>query len=186
MTDWLSGLLLGAWLLLEVVLRKGNEARSWQGGDSDRSSTRLIVTAYVVAFVGPFVLNTSGVGETPTGSTLAWIGVAFGAVGLGIRIWSMRVLGRDYTRSLRTRETQTVVDRGPYRLVRHPGYLGSIVVWVGSRLAVNWLIAAATAVLLGSVYVYRINAEERMLVEHLGDSYSSYKARTWRLVPFVW
>jgi protein-S-isoprenylcysteine O-methyltransferase len=186
MTDWLSGLLLGAWLLLEVVLRKGNEARSWQGGDSDRSSTRLIVTAYVVAFVGPFVLNTSGFGETPTDSALAWIGVAIGVVGLGIRIWSMRVLGGDYTRSLRTRETQTVVDRGPYRLVRHPGYLGSIAVWVGSRLAVNWLIAVATAVLLGAVYVHRINAEERMLVDHFGDSYSSYKARTWRLVPFVW
>ena len=98
----------------------------------------------------------------------------------------MQVLGRDYTRSLRTREAQTIVERGPYRLVRHPGYLGSIMVWVGSRLAVNWLVAAATAVLLGAVYVYRISAEEQMLVEHFGDPYRTYKSRTWRLLPFVW
>jgi protein-S-isoprenylcysteine O-methyltransferase len=186
MTDWISGLLLGAWLLLEVVLRNGDEARSWQGGDEDRSSTRLILFAYALAFVGPLVLGTSGIGVTPTGSTLAWIGIAIGVSGLGIRVWSMRVLGRDYTRSLRTRDTQTVIERGPYQFVRHPGYLGSIVVWVGSRLAVNWLIAAATAVLLGAVYVYRIRAEEQMLVEHFGDSYRSYQSRTWRLFPYVW
>jgi protein-S-isoprenylcysteine O-methyltransferase Ste14 len=99
-------------------------------------------------------------------------------------IWQR--LSRRDTRSLRTTETQAVVDRGPYRLVRHPGYLGSIVVWVGSRLALNWLIAAATAVLLGVVYVHRIGAEERMLVEHFGEPYRSYTARTWRLLPFVW
>ena len=98
----------------------------------------------------------------------------------------MRVLGRDYTRSLRTRETQTVIDRGPYRLVRHPGYSGSILVWFGSRLAVNWLIAAATAVGLLLVYAYRISAEEEMLIDHFGDAYRAYKVRTWRLVPYIW
>jgi protein-S-isoprenylcysteine O-methyltransferase len=117
---------------------------------------------------------------------LAWIGVTVGAFGLAIRIWSMRVLGRDYTRSLRTREAQAVVDRGPYRLVRHPGYVGSMLVWDGSRLALNWLIALATTVMLLLVYAYRISAEEEMLVDQLGDAYQDYKARTWRLVPFIW
>jgi protein-S-isoprenylcysteine O-methyltransferase len=146
----------------------------------------LIVVTYVVASVGPFLLDTSGVGVTATDSPLAWIGIAVGGAGLVIRIWSMRVLGQDYTRSLRTRETQCVVDRGPYRLVRHPGYVGSILVWAGSRLAVNWLVAAMTALVLLLVYAYRIHAEERMLVSHFGDAYREYKNRTWRLVPFVW
>jgi len=112
MTNWLSGGLLVAWLLLEVVLRSGDDARDWHGGKADRSSTRLIVVTYVVAFVGPFLLDTSGVGLTATDSTLAWIGIAVGVAGLMVRIWSMRVLGQDYTRSLRTRETQSVVDSG--------------------------------------------------------------------------
>jgi protein-S-isoprenylcysteine O-methyltransferase Ste14 len=101
-------------------------------------------------------------------------------------VWSMRVLGRDYTRSLRTRTDQVVVDRGPYRRIRHPGYLGSILVWAGSRLAVNWIIAGFTVVGLAVVYCYRISAEERMLEANLGEAYVAYKARTWRLVPFVW
>jgi protein-S-isoprenylcysteine O-methyltransferase len=185
-TTVLSGLLLVAWLLLEVVLRRGDEARDWQGGKEDRSSTRLIVATYVIAFVGPFLLDTSGVGVTHAGSMLAWIGLAIGFAGLGIRVWSMRVLGQDYTRSLRTREAQIIVERGPYRLVRHPGYVGSILVWAGSRLAVNWLVALATALALFLVYAYRISAEEQMLVNHFGDAYRAYKTRTWRLVPYVW
>ena len=137
-TRLLSALLFVAWLLGEVVLRSTQEeARSWQGGSADRSSTRLVIGAYVVAFLAPFLLGTRGVGATRTDSALAWIGLVVGAVGLAIRVWSMRVLGRDYTRSLRTRESQSVVDRGPYRLVRHPGYLASILIWGGSRLAVN-------------------------------------------------
>src|SRR3954471_8214826 len=185
-TDWIAGVLLAGWLLLEVVLRRGDEARDWRAGDADRSSTRLIVVAYIVAFVAPFLLGTSGVGATHTDSVLAWLGIAVGVAGLGVRVWSMSVLGQDYTRSLRTREAQTVVERGPYRLVRHPGYIGSILVWAGSRLAVNWLVAALTAFVLLPVYAYRIGAEEQMLVDHFGDAYRTYKARTWRLVPFVW
>ena len=95
MTAWLSGLLLAAWLLLEVVLRTGNEARSWRSDDADRSSTRLIVATYVVAFVGPFLLLRSGFGATTTNSFLAWVGIGVGAIGLGVRTWSMRVLGSD-------------------------------------------------------------------------------------------
>jgi protein-S-isoprenylcysteine O-methyltransferase len=185
-TVWLSGLLLGVWLLLELFLRRGSEAKSWQGGDADRSSTRLIVVTYVVAFVAPLLLANSGVGRTAIDSPLAWIGIAIGAAGLVIRIWSMRVLGSSYTRSLRTSEDQTIIDHGPYRFVRHPGYLGSILVWTGSRLAVNWLVAAATLVVLAAVYMYRINAEEQMLDQHFGSAYESYKSQTWRLVPFVW
>lgn len=186
MTNWLSGFLLAAWLLLEVVLRRGVQARQWQGGDADRSSTRLIVVTYVLASIAPFVLGTSGVGATHTNSALGWIGIALGGLGLGVRVWSMKVLGQDYTRSLRTRESQTVVAHGPYRLVRHPGYVGSILVWAGSRLAVNWLVAATTSLVLLLVYAYRISAEEQMLVDHFGDEYRAYKARTWRLVPFIW
>jgi protein-S-isoprenylcysteine O-methyltransferase len=173
-------------LLLEVFLRRGSEARSWEGGDADRSSTRLIVATYVVAFIAPLALGTSGIGATATDSLLAWVGVAAGALGLAVRIWSMHELGRYYTRSLRTSDDQTIVSRGPYHLVRHPGYLGSIMVWVGSRLALNWLVAIATALVLGAVYAYRIKAEERMLDQHFGTAYRAYKEHTYRLVPFLW
>ena len=106
MTASLSGWLIGAWLLLEVVLRNGQEARSWSAGHEDRSTTRLIVGTYALAFIGPFLLEGSGFGAVTKNSPVAWVGVAVGASGLGVRIWSMWVLGPDYTRSLRTRRNR--------------------------------------------------------------------------------
>jgi protein-S-isoprenylcysteine O-methyltransferase len=145
---------------------------------ADRSSTKVIVVSYIVAFVAPFLLVSSGVAVTTADSGLAWVGVSIGAVSLAVRIWSMRVLGRDYTRALRTRDDQTIVDRGPYSVIRHPGYLGSILVWSGSRLALNWLVAVVTTGVLFAVYAYRIRAEERMLEEHFGKKCLEYQTRT--------
>ena len=184
-TTWLSGLLLAAWVLLEFVLRRGDEARNWQGGEEDRSSTRLVVVTYVIAFVAPFLLDTSGVGVTIANSVLAWIGIAVGVVGLAIRIWAMPFSVR-ITPAPCELETLRSLLSVARTVVRHPGYIGSILVWVGSRLAVNWLVASATALALLLVYTYRISAEERMLVDHFGDAYRAYKTRTWRLVPYVW
>jgi protein-S-isoprenylcysteine O-methyltransferase Ste14 len=61
-----------------------------------------------------------------------------------------------------------------------------MLVWPGRRVAFLWLVAVITAAVLLGVYAYRIGAEEQMLVGHFGDEYREYKARTWRLVPFVW
>ena len=55
--------------------------------------------------------------------------------------------------------------------------------WGGSRLAVNWLVAAATAFVLVLVYAYRISAEEEMLVNHFGEPYRAYIRRVPRWLP---
>ena len=98
----------------------------------------------------------------------------------------MRVLGRFYTRTLVTTGDQEVVRSGPYRLVRHPGYLGSILVWTGAAATSgNALSLLAVLALLSVAYTHRIRTEERMLVDALGEPYAEYRRHSWRLVPFV-
>ncbi len=62
------------------------------------------------------------------------MGLAAEAAGLGLRIWSLRTLGAAYTRTLRADVAQPLVTDGPYRLVRHPGYLGTHLTWTGFGL----------------------------------------------------
>ena len=50
------------------------------------------------------------------------------STGLALRAWSMRALGSYYSRTLRTTSDQVVIESGPYRVIRHPGYFGSIMV----------------------------------------------------------
>ena len=166
---------------------RGDGARSWQGGEGEPiRRPRLVVVTYVIAFLAPFLLDTSVVSAAIANSLLAWIGVAVGVVGLAIRIWAMRVLGPGYTGSLRTRDAQVVVE--------HDRTDSSAIPVTPARFSFGWaadlpstgLWPTATALALLLVYTYRISAEERMLVDHFGDAYRAYKTRTWRLVPYVW
>jgi protein-S-isoprenylcysteine O-methyltransferase Ste14 len=80
-----------------------------------------------------------------------------------------------------------VVDTWPYRRIRHPGYLGSLLNWLGFGVTTGSAPAAAAVTgLMGFAYRRRIDAEERMLRARLGAAYERYPQRTWRLVPFIW
>ena len=79
-----------------------------------------------------------------------------------------------------------LVDRGPYRLVRHPGYAGTLAAHLAIPIGLGSLWGLVPAI-LGSVLVaVRILGEERTLRDGL-PGYPEYAARVrWRLVPGVW
>ena len=81
---------------------------------------------------------------------------------------------------------QTVADQGPYRLVRHPMYAVSLLVWLWIPLALGSFVVLPVVVLLAMVLVLRLLNEEKMLRREL-PGYAEYCQRTpWRLIPFVW
>ena len=98
----------------------------------------------------------------------------------------MRTLGDAYSRTLRTEEAQPLIEDAPYRLVRHPGYAGSLLTWTGFALTSRApAVVVVVAGLLGRAYARRISAEELLLDRDL-PGYRAYGERTWRLIPFVW
>jgi len=81
---------------------------------------------------------------------------------------------------------QTVADQGPYRLVRHPMYAVSLLVWLCIPLALGSFVVLPVVVLLAIVLVLRLLNEEKMLRREL-PGYVEYCQRTrYRLIPFVW
>ncbi len=190
LTTLIAWLLLVSFLILQRVLRRGEQARSLQASAADRGSTRLLGAAYLVgalALLAAPLLNAQGIGEVSPGPVIGWIGIALMIAGLALRLWSQTVLGRYYTSTLRHAEDQPILASGPYRLVRHPGYGGLLLLWAGAGLATaNWSVASAVTLLMFIAYRYRIAAEEAMLVAAFGDRYKEYMARTWRLIPYVY
>jgi protein-S-isoprenylcysteine O-methyltransferase Ste14 len=79
-------------------------------------------------------------------------------------------------------EARGLVTRGPYRLVRHPVYLGEFVAVGGLLIASHTTRNLALAAAIGAAQVVRMRLEERALVEEFPE-YASYSARTPRLVP---
>jgi protein-S-isoprenylcysteine O-methyltransferase Ste14 len=178
---------LGAsFFVVEPFMRKGANAKTIKTTASDKGSSNLIIVMFWIDIILPPLLNFFHVGQIAS-SMVTWLGVLMMVISLGLRFWSMRVLGEYYTRTLRVTDTQAIVMQGPYRVIRHPGYLGTICVWIGFALAVgNWIATIILAILLFGVYGYRIRSEETMLIDKFGEVYQDYKKRTWRLMPFVY
>ena len=175
---------LAAFFALEATVRGQGSPASLRATDEDRGTTRAIVRAFALGACLPLLPG------PPTSSRLprriAWLGLAMEAGGLAVRAWSMRTLGDAYTRTLQTGERQQVVERGPYRFVRHPGYLGTLLAWTGFALTSRSLpVVGLVAVVFGRTYARRIVVEERLLARAL-PGYREYATRTRRLIPFAW
>jgi protein-S-isoprenylcysteine O-methyltransferase Ste14 len=109
------------------------------------------------------------------------------AVGLALTLWAMHV-NRFFSSAVRIQRErgQRVIDEGPYRWVRHPGYLGAMPAITASGIVLcSWLATAFGA--LGCLWLlWRTLAEDRLLRAEL-PGYEAYAQRVrWRLIPGLW
>lgn len=186
-TTWMRlgyGGLLG-FFVLEGLLRRPGNASSLAASVEDRGTTRMIITAYTIAAALPLATRRLSVARLP--SAAAPTGLAMQAGGLAVRAEAMRRLGSSYTRTLRIGDDRAgLVQSGPYRWVRHPGYLGSLLTWTGFALTSrSWPTVGLVSGLLGAAYARRIAAEEDLLRRQL-PGYAQYVRQTRRLIPLVW
>jgi protein-S-isoprenylcysteine O-methyltransferase Ste14 len=181
-------LILIAYFAVTESRRKGQEATTLKGGQFDQASTRFLSLAVAISITLIIVANALNYFQLGVmADVIGWIGIVVMLCGITFRVWAFQTLGRFYTRTLRISGGQRIVREGPYKYVRHPGYLGVIVLWVGAGLAtVNWIVTALVTLAFVAAYRYRINAEEHMLVASFGDQYAAYMKHTWRLLPFIW
>ncbi|WP_185981705.1 isoprenylcysteine carboxylmethyltransferase family protein [Skermania sp. ID1734] len=176
-----------AWAGFEFVLRRrsDSETGSWTDSGSDHGSTRILVLSFLgcVAIASlAAVFNVAQIG-------VVWriIALAGLVAGLALRAWGMAVLDRQYTRTVRSIQDHQLVTAGPYSVIRHPGYAGSIVVWAAYAFALgSWLAGIVVFAVLMAAYGYRVRTEERLLTGVFGERYRAYQRRTSRLVPFVY
>jgi Putative protein-S-isoprenylcysteine methyltransferase len=193
----LGGLLVLLLYAVQSEVRFGPRARTMRTGASDRNSTWVVSIAAAVPVLG-FVLamKSSSTGfETwiphwfraaamPGLPIVAWIGVLLGVVGCGLRLWAVLTLRDRYTRTLLIQDEHAIERGGPYRWVRHPGYLGSLLCLNGVALASgNWATLLASAVVTPAAYGYRIRIEDEMLVRSLGQPYADYRREVSALIP---
>ncbi len=96
-------------------------------------------------------------------------------------------LGKHWSASLELKEDHRLVTKGVYRRVRHPMYLSLLILSVGQSLALpNYVAGPAALISMIVLIVFRMPAEERMMIEQFGDDYVAYRERTSRLIPGLW
>jgi protein-S-isoprenylcysteine O-methyltransferase Ste14 len=81
-------------------------------------------------------------------------------------------------------EDHKLVSRGAYAVVRHPAYLGPMLIWLGLGVAfLNPLVIATAILYVIPNYVLYLRAEERMMLESFGDEYRDYRRKVPMLIP---
>ena len=177
----------GVWGILEMVGQFRQQSSSGSAGRDRGSQFMLVGSLWVGVFLGfTFAWNLPSATITAFRPLVFYLGVCLTLLGVALRWWSIRVLGRYFSRNLAVKTDQTVVERGPYRFVRHPAYSGTLLTMLGIGLAMtNW--ASLLVVLLCGLFghLYRVRVEEKMLVAELGQPYEEYMRRTRRFTPFV-
>lgn len=194
----LGGLAVLLLYAIQSEIRFGSRARTHRTGVSDRNSTWVVSISAAVPVLG-FALAMKA--SSPGGSSwvphwfsaaalpglpfVAWIGVALGVLGLGLRLVAVLTLRDRYTRTLLVQEQHTIERHGPYRWVRHPGYLGSLLCLNGIALASGNLLTVVTSLLATfAAYSYRIRVEDQMLIDSFGPPYAEYRRQVGALLPF--
>ena len=117
-----------------------------------------------------------GVGGT--GTALAVLGVFL--------LWkSHRDLGRQFSPTLELKEAHHLVAEGVYTRIRHPMYTALFLIAAAQLLLIgNAVVGPAFLLAFSILYASRIEHEEDMMLDHFGQAYADYKARTSRLLPF--
>ena len=175
------------WFASELLIdrRRSIDAASRR----DAGTLRLLHATIALSVAAGVLLAMLGAWRFPPALRpwLPWTGLALMAAGLALRAWSIRALARQFTVDVSVRPDHELVRHGPYRLVRHPSYTGSLATFLGFALALGtWASLAAVMVPVTLAFLRRIRIEERVLAEAFPEAYPAYARTTWRLLPFVW
>ena len=115
------------------------------------------------------------------------LGLGMMVVGLWLFYRSHADLGTNWSVTLQMREDHGLVTSGVYSLIRHPMYLSMFLLGIAQLLFLpNWVAGPAYLLSFGVLYLFRIRAEERMMLDQFGTEYEQYKQQAGRLIPQMW
>ncbi|KAL1920269.1 uncharacterized protein VTP21DRAFT_1415 [Calcarisporiella thermophila] len=163
----------------------------------DRSSNRLelgpalrdevgaknVLIAYGISLFIPILFAIFGANYDM--SWMGWFGLSLMLGGGILCAWAARV-NQFYYRGI-VQADQYLCTEGPYKVLRHPGYLGSVLVWIGFGLtSSHWIVALLVSVIMGFSYWNRARREEDAMYERFSVDYQAYADETAAFIPFVY
>lgn len=120
-------------------------------------------------------------------SMIRYLGLSFYLGGITLRYTSTILLGKYFSRDIHVEKNQVLVSHGPYRLLRHPLYLGLFLLVLGVPTFFQNPVAMAFAFFsMGRVLNRRMELEEKNMEKILGDTYKEWKKSRYRFIPYIY
>jgi protein-S-isoprenylcysteine O-methyltransferase Ste14 len=146
----------------------------------------LLVAAYFL------LLNPNGLPHPfdrrlfPCTDTVAWVCAMSCLAGLIFCVWARATLGRNWSGRVTLKENHELIERGPYRIVRHPIYTGLLVMYLATAILLGRMGALIFGVpLVFASFWIKLRDEEEIMLKQFPDQYAAYQQRTARIIPFL-
>jgi protein-S-isoprenylcysteine O-methyltransferase Ste14 len=183
-TNYAFGALWGGWLLFWLASARGNKRTASRAGPRWRFTVlAAVLVAWLCGWQFPEYFEQP---LLPPSTAWVYMGLVLTAAGLGLTIWARRVLGTNWSAMPSIKTDHELIQRGPYRLVRHPIYTGLLLAVFGSGLAGgrvwNLCVVGMAAILL----IVKLKAEEALLARQFPEAYLQYRRRAKAIIPFVY
>lgn len=173
--------------IFEVFMNLRQNKRNSGATSGDKGSLWLLYILITVGYALSFAIGATKIGRMPGWNTFFAIGFVLVAIGLWIRISSILTLNKYFNYSVATVGDQPLIETGLYHSVRHPGYLGQILIFIGISLSLsNWISVLLMMIPVGIGYIRRMNVEEKFMAQQMGEKYIAYQKRTRRMIPFIY
>lgn len=124
---------------------------------------------------------------TVDGAAIRYVGLVLTAMGGYLRVVAVFELGHRFSIFVARQPNHRLKMNGLYAFVRHPSYSGALLAMVGWSLVFRSIIGLLLTAAMLVPIVVRVEAEEKFLIQELGDEYRRYRQRTpWRLLPLLY
>jgi protein-S-isoprenylcysteine O-methyltransferase Ste14 len=171
----------------EVFLNLRQRRKSNVTNSNDKGSLWLLYGLITVGYALSFSIGATKIGRIYYWDTFFAFGMSLIVMGLMIRIHSILTLKQYFTYSVAKVENHEIIESGLYKFIRHPGYLGQLIIFIGISTSIsNWLSILVMMVPITLGYLYRIKVEEKFMIEQFGEDYLNYQERTKRIIPMLY
>ena len=171
----------------EVFMNLSQVRKTKVAVSSDKGSLWVLIGLITLGYAMSFAIGATRIGRMNGWNTFFAIGAVLVVLGLIIRIASILTLRQYFTYSVAKVENHKLIETGLYKIIRHPGYLGQLLIFAVVSIAIsNWASILLMMVPVAIGYIYRIHVEEKFMLAQLGEGYLQYQKRTKRIIPLIY
>lgn len=173
------------WIASEVVIALATRTGRRDGNVKDKGTQALLWVVIVASATAcEWIRHLVPANLLGGAHWLRMVSLILLIAGLAIRWTAVISLGKAFSANVAIRASQTVRKSGLYRIVRHPSYLGLLLIFLAVGVhSRNWLSLVVMVLPTTAALLYRIHVEEAALREAFGEEYVAYSRETKRLIP---
>jgi protein-S-isoprenylcysteine O-methyltransferase Ste14 len=145
----------------------------------------FFISGFVIVYSKRLALGILGYQVIPANSISGMAGDAICIGGVAFAIWARKVLGDNWSAQVTLKKGHELVQKGPYKIVRHPIYTGFEIGLLGVAITIGQLKGVVGLGIAFGCHYYKTTMEEKIMYTEFPTQYADYAKRVKRLVPFV-